>query len=204
MTKSKSAEWARVQHWITLVIQANNCGKTKIQWCRENGISRDQFYYWQRKIRLMALNHQLDDDLMTDAVISSMSKEKEDLPVVELSDRHDTILSQSVAALDAPTHLSEVKSITSTMITEAKKSDFYEIPFPSESQCLIDTETPLRNSSEPEPVSIQNEAPASRQAIVPPTNPPAVELIHGDTILHVWDYTSPETLEMVMAVIRNA
>ena len=156
MTKSKLAEWARVQHWTTLVIQANSCGKTKNQWCRENGISRDQFYYWQRKIRLMALNHQLGDELMTNAVISSMSKEEEDLPVVEPSDRYDAILSQPVAALEAPAHLSEVKSITSTMITEAEKTDFYEIPFPAESQCLIEAKTPIRKSSEPKSASMQN------------------------------------------------
>ena len=45
-----SAE-VRYNQWKQIVLEANNAPVSKKVWCRENGISEKQLYYWQRKIR---------------------------------------------------------------------------------------------------------------------------------------------------------
>ena len=41
----------RYSQWKQIIIEANNAPVSKKVWCRENGISEKQLYYWQRKIR---------------------------------------------------------------------------------------------------------------------------------------------------------
>ena len=41
----------RYNQWKQIVLEANNSTLSKKAWCRENGISEKQLYYWQRKIR---------------------------------------------------------------------------------------------------------------------------------------------------------
>ena len=43
----------RIENWKPLILEANNSGLSKTEWCRQNNISSKTFFYWQRKIRLM-------------------------------------------------------------------------------------------------------------------------------------------------------
>ena len=43
----------RIENWKRLILEANNSGLSKTEWCRQNNISSKTFFYWQRKIRLM-------------------------------------------------------------------------------------------------------------------------------------------------------
>ena len=43
----------RIENWKRLILEANNSGLSKTEWCRQNNISRKTFFYWQRKVRLM-------------------------------------------------------------------------------------------------------------------------------------------------------
>lgn len=46
----------RLARWQRLVYEANTSGMKKTEWCRINGVSTKQFYYWQKKVRAMALD----------------------------------------------------------------------------------------------------------------------------------------------------
>ena len=45
----------RLKQWEKLIQDANTCGKSKKQWCADNGVSAKQLYYWQRKVRHRAI-----------------------------------------------------------------------------------------------------------------------------------------------------
>ena len=45
----------RLAQWEQIVLEGNQASVTKREWCRQNGISEKSFFYWQRKIRLKAL-----------------------------------------------------------------------------------------------------------------------------------------------------
>ena len=40
----------------------------KTEWCRQNGVTVKQFYYWQKKIRVLALKEMSDGIGMDDAI----------------------------------------------------------------------------------------------------------------------------------------
>ena len=46
----------RLARWQKLIYEANTCGMKKTEWCRMNGVSTKQFYYWQKKVRAVALD----------------------------------------------------------------------------------------------------------------------------------------------------
>ena len=45
----------RLEKWRKLIYEANTCGMKKKEWCRINGVSTKQFYYWQKRVRAQAL-----------------------------------------------------------------------------------------------------------------------------------------------------
>ena len=45
----------RLAQWEQIVLEGNQASVTKREWCRQNDISEKSFFYWQRKIRLKAL-----------------------------------------------------------------------------------------------------------------------------------------------------
>ena len=47
----KTAYSLRIRHWIGVIQEANSSDLTHKEWCMQNGISRRQFYYWQKKVR---------------------------------------------------------------------------------------------------------------------------------------------------------
>ena len=59
----------RLDKWRKLIYEANTCGMKKTEWCRINGVSRKQFYYWQKKVRAQALEEIQDGTSMNDTVL---------------------------------------------------------------------------------------------------------------------------------------
>lgn len=41
----------RAEHWTKILNECINSGMFKTAWCRANGISEKQFFYWQRILR---------------------------------------------------------------------------------------------------------------------------------------------------------
>ena len=59
----------RLDKWRKLIYEANTCGMKKTEWCRINGVSRKQFYYWQKKVRAQALEEIQDGTSMNDTAM---------------------------------------------------------------------------------------------------------------------------------------
>ena len=44
----KITRQVRIEHWTQIMNECLNSGMNKTEWCRANGISDKQFFYWQR------------------------------------------------------------------------------------------------------------------------------------------------------------
>lgn len=73
----QSANLIRTEHWKAVVLEANNSGLPKREWCAQNKINEKTFYYWQRKLRRMEAEKMLSSDALP-AV--TMGAEKENTP----------------------------------------------------------------------------------------------------------------------------
>ena len=47
----KITHQVRAEHWTKILNECMNSGMSKTAWCRANGISEKQFFYWQRILR---------------------------------------------------------------------------------------------------------------------------------------------------------
>ena len=47
----KITHQVRAEHWAKIMNECINSGMSKTAWCRANGISEKQFFYWQRLLR---------------------------------------------------------------------------------------------------------------------------------------------------------
>ncbi len=47
----KITHQVRAEHWTRILNECMNSGMSKTAWCRANGISEKQFFYWQRILR---------------------------------------------------------------------------------------------------------------------------------------------------------
>ena len=47
----KITHQVRAEHWTRILNECRNSGMPKTAWCRANGISEKQFFYWQRILR---------------------------------------------------------------------------------------------------------------------------------------------------------
>lgn len=41
----------KLEHWRNLIAECQSSGMPVKQWCAQNEISKDQYYYWLRKVR---------------------------------------------------------------------------------------------------------------------------------------------------------
>ena len=64
----------RLARWQKLIYEANTSGIKKVDWCQMHGITTKQFYYWQKKVRVIAL-----DEIKTDGD----NEEQDALPPVQ-------------------------------------------------------------------------------------------------------------------------
>lgn len=46
----------RLQHWIQIIKECHQSGKTVKGWCAQQGINVKSYYYWQKQIRESACN----------------------------------------------------------------------------------------------------------------------------------------------------
>ena len=53
----KITHQVRAEHWAKIMNECINSGITKTAWCRANGISEKQFFYWQRILRREAFEN---------------------------------------------------------------------------------------------------------------------------------------------------
>ncbi len=47
----------RLEQWSTIIQERISSGKQVEEWCKENNISRDCYYYWLRKVKLAAVQN---------------------------------------------------------------------------------------------------------------------------------------------------
>ena len=47
----KITHQVRIEHWTQIMKECLNSGMNKTEWCKANGISDKQFFYWQRILR---------------------------------------------------------------------------------------------------------------------------------------------------------
>ena len=62
----KITHQVRAEHWARILNECMNSGMSKTAWCRANGISEKQFFYWQRILRREA--YETSQDLSLPAV----------------------------------------------------------------------------------------------------------------------------------------
>ena len=53
----KITHQVRAEHWTKIMNECINSGMSKTAWCRANGISVKQFFYWQRILRREAFEN---------------------------------------------------------------------------------------------------------------------------------------------------
>ena len=53
----KITHQVRAEHWAKIMNECINSGMSKTAWCRANGISVKQFFYWQRILRREAFEN---------------------------------------------------------------------------------------------------------------------------------------------------
>ena len=53
----KITHQVRAEHWAKIMNECINSGMSKNVWCRANGISEKQFFYWQRILRREAFEN---------------------------------------------------------------------------------------------------------------------------------------------------
>ena len=59
----KITHQVRAEHWARILNECLNSGMSKTAWCRANGISEKQFFYWQRILRREAYGASQDPSL---------------------------------------------------------------------------------------------------------------------------------------------
>ena len=53
----KITRQVRIEHWTQIMNECLNSGMNKTEWCRANGISDKQFFYWQMQIPAHLTTH---------------------------------------------------------------------------------------------------------------------------------------------------
>jgi len=54
MNLNQVSQKYQLSQWVSLVHDCRNSGKKVDTWCSENGISRNTYYYWLRRVRKIA------------------------------------------------------------------------------------------------------------------------------------------------------
>ena len=69
----KITHQVRAEHWTRILNECMNSGMSKTAWCRANGISEKQFFYWQRILRREACEASQNPPLSVAAKTEPMS-----------------------------------------------------------------------------------------------------------------------------------
>ena len=55
----KRVHQVRLAEWSQRIIDRKNSGLTIAQWCDQNGFTKDTYHYWQKRVRVAALDARL-------------------------------------------------------------------------------------------------------------------------------------------------
>ena len=69
----KITHQVRAEHWTRILNECMNSGMSKTAWCRANGISEKQFFYWQRILRREAYEASQNPSLPASAETEPLS-----------------------------------------------------------------------------------------------------------------------------------
>ncbi len=59
----KITHQVRAEHWTKIMNECMDSGMSKAAWCRANGVSEKQFFYWQRILRREAFENSRNSSL---------------------------------------------------------------------------------------------------------------------------------------------
>lgn len=80
----KITHQVRAEHWARILNECMNSGISKTAWCRANGISEKQFFYWQRILRREAYEASQNSSLPTVAEKGQVSAVQQAVSFAEI------------------------------------------------------------------------------------------------------------------------
>lgn len=80
----KTTHQVRAQQWTKIMNECINSGMSKTAWCKANGISDKQFFYWQRVLRREAFESMQDSKLPTVNQTECLPETRESLSFAEI------------------------------------------------------------------------------------------------------------------------
>lgn len=80
----KITHQVRAEHWTRILNECMNSGMSKTAWCRANGISEKQFFYWQRILRREAYEAAQNPSLPAVAETKPMSAVQQPVSFAEI------------------------------------------------------------------------------------------------------------------------
>lgn len=84
MSKAKNlTSKYRLEQWTSIIQERINSGKLVDEWCSENGISRNAYYYWLRKVKLAASDKAIQEPPQLPKVVKLT-------PPVSVCDEHNS------------------------------------------------------------------------------------------------------------------
>ena len=80
----KITHQVRAEHWTKILNECMNSGMSKTAWCRANGISEKQFFYWQRILRREAYEASQNPSLPAAAETKQLSAVQQSVSFAEI------------------------------------------------------------------------------------------------------------------------
>ena len=80
----KITHQVRAEHWARILNECMNSGMSKTAWCRANGISEKQFFYWQRILRREAYGASQDSSLPAVTEAGQLSSVQQSVSFAEI------------------------------------------------------------------------------------------------------------------------
>ena len=80
----KITHQVRAEHWTRILNECMNSGMSKTAWCRANGISAKQFFYWQRILRREAYEASQNPSLPAVAETKQLSAVQQSVSFAEI------------------------------------------------------------------------------------------------------------------------
>ena len=80
----KITHQVHAEHWTKILNECMNSGMSKTAWCRANGISEKQFFYWQRILRREAYEASQNPPLPVVAETESVSATQRTVSFAEI------------------------------------------------------------------------------------------------------------------------
>lgn len=80
----KITHQVRAEHWARILNECLNSGMSKTAWCRANGISEKQFFYWQRILRREAYEASQNPSLLAVTGTGQLSAVQQSVSFAEI------------------------------------------------------------------------------------------------------------------------